>query len=47
MFRVVLQLRSQSGFGWDETTLRVTATSEVWDAYIKVCRTLAPYFATR
>ena len=29
-------LRTLSGFGWNETECRVTATDEMWDAYLKV-----------
>uniref|UniRef100_A0A0D3DCH0 Myb/SANT-like domain-containing protein n=1 Tax=Brassica oleracea var. oleracea TaxID=109376 RepID=A0A0D3DCH0_BRAOL len=29
-------LRFSSGFGWDSTTKRFTASKEVWDEYLKV-----------
>ena len=36
MYKIARTLRNQSGFGWDEDLMRVTATAAVWDAYLKV-----------
>ena len=35
-YEVIKELRGLSGFGWDETKKLVTATAEVWDAYLAV-----------
>jgi hypothetical protein len=34
-FTVFRQLKDQSGFGWEESMKRVTASEAVWDAYIE------------
>ncbi|KAF5318979.1 hypothetical protein D9758_018530 [Tetrapyrgos nigripes] len=34
-FKIVRRLRTLSGFGWDNVRNMVTATDQVWDAYIK------------
>jgi hypothetical protein len=36
-FIEVKKLRELSGFGWDDDLKVVTATADVWEAYIKVC----------
>ncbi|KAH9040660.1 hypothetical protein EDB85DRAFT_1924505 [Lactarius pseudohatsudake] len=33
-YEVIKELRGLSGFGWDDTKKLVTATAEVWDAYL-------------
>jgi Myb/SANT-like DNA-binding domain len=35
-FAAVKHLRERSGFGWDSTTSRVTATEDVWQKYLEV-----------
>ncbi|KAJ7450558.1 Myb/SANT-like DNA-binding domain-containing protein [Mycena latifolia] len=35
-YKIVKGIRSLSGFGWNATTKCVTATDEVWDAYLSV-----------
>jgi len=35
-FDIVKTLRGLSGFGWDDERKIVTASSDVWDAYIEV-----------
>jgi len=36
-FVQVQKLRELSEFGWDDATKCVTASDEVWDAYLVVC----------
>ena len=35
-FEIVKELRGLSGFGWDDIKKIVTATDEVWEAYLAV-----------
>ncbi|KAH9168569.1 Myb/SANT-like domain-containing protein, partial [Lactarius sanguifluus] len=35
-FETVKELRGLSGFGWDDAKKMVTATDEVWEAYLAV-----------
>ena len=35
-YEIVKRLKDQSGFGWDEARQTVTASNEVWDAYLVV-----------
>ena len=35
-YKVVKELRAQSGFGWDDVKCMVTAEPQVWDSYLKV-----------
>ena len=35
-YDIVKELRSLSGFGWDEATKQVHTLPPVWDEYIKV-----------
>jgi len=36
-YLIVKKLRELSGFGWDDDLKIVTATDEVWEAYLQVC----------
>ncbi|OCB92264.1 hypothetical protein A7U60_g316 [Sanghuangporus baumii] len=42
-FRIVKHLRYQPGFGWDEATQMVTASSAAWDAYVATHRDAQPW----
>ena len=39
-YKIVKELRKQSGFGWDNAKQLVTAPPQVWDSYLEVCLTL-------
>ncbi|KAL5476603.1 hypothetical protein ACEPAI_3283 [Sanghuangporus weigelae] len=42
-FRIVKHIRHQPGFGWDEATQMVTASSAAWDAYVATHRDAQPW----
>ncbi|KAI0683214.1 hypothetical protein BC835DRAFT_1472566 [Cytidiella melzeri] len=45
-YKDLVRMRQLSGFGWKEEACQLTATADVWDAYLQVCVELDVYSTT-